>query len=67
MQIFLWITGHSSGFCKVSTGLSRSVLDIRVKRGADLSSDHLLVVCNLDLEKPTGFIEKYAGPASPTE
>jgi len=29
-------------------------MDVRVKRGAKLSTDHHLVVCSLRLEKPTG-------------
>ena len=48
--------GHRSviDFCIVSTDLFRSVLDVGVKRGAELSTDHHLLVCNLHLEKPPG-------------
>ena len=39
-------------FCIVSAGLFSSVLDVRVKRGAELSTDHHLVICSLRLLKP---------------
>ena len=39
-------------FCIVSSDLFSDVLDIRVKRGAELSTDHHLVVCSLQLSKP---------------
>jgi len=35
------------------------MLDVRVKRGAELSTDHHLFVCNLRLEKPTGPTQTY--------
>ena len=38
-------------FCIVSSDLFSDVLDVRVKRGADLSTDHHLVVCSLRLSK----------------
>ena len=39
-------------FCIVSSGLFSDVLDVRVKRSAELSTNHLLVVCFLRLLKP---------------
>ena len=39
-------------FCIVSADLFSSVLDVRVKRGAELSTDHHLVVCSLRFLKP---------------
>ena len=41
-------------FCVVSSDLFSDVLDVRVKRGAELSTDHHLVpvVCSLRLSKP---------------
>ena len=39
-------------FCIVSSDLFSDVLDVRVKRGAELSTDHHLVVCFLRLSKP---------------
>ena len=39
-------------FCIVSSDLFSDVLDVRVKRGAQLSTDHHLVVCSLRLSKP---------------
>ena len=39
-------------FCIVSSDLFSDVLDIRVKRGSELSTDHHLVVCSLQLSKP---------------
>ena len=39
-------------FCIVSSDLFSDVLDVRVKRGAELSIDHHLVVCSLRLSKP---------------
>ena len=38
-------------FCIVSADLFSDVLDVRVKRGAELSTDHHLVVCSLRLTK----------------
>ena len=38
-------------FCIVSSDLFSDVLDVRVKRGAELSTDHHLVVCSLQLSK----------------
>ena len=40
------------GFCIVSSDLFSDVLDVRLKRGAELSTDHHLVVCSLRLSKP---------------
>ena len=59
----LWIhkyTWHRLGteqkslidFCIVSSDLFCGVLDARVKRGAELSTDHNLVICSLRLSKP---------------
>ena len=39
-------------FCIVSTDLFSNVLDVRVKRGVELSTDHYLVVCFLRFLKP---------------
>ena len=39
-------------FCIVSSDLFCDVLDVRVKRGAELSTDQHLVVCSLRLSKP---------------
>ena len=39
-------------FCIVSSDLFSDVLDVRVKRGAELSTDHHLVICSLRLSKP---------------
>jgi len=39
-------------FCIVSTDLISDVLNVRVKRGAELSTDHHLVVCSLRISKP---------------
>lgn len=38
-------------FIVVSADLFKSVLDVRVKRGAELSTDHHLVVCDLKLSE----------------
>ena len=38
-------------FCIVSSDLFSDVLDVRVKRGAELSTDHHLVICSLRLSK----------------
>ena len=39
-------------FCLFSSDLVSDVLDVRVKQGAELSTDHHLVVCSLRLSKP---------------
>ena len=39
-------------FCRVSSDLFSEVLDVQVKRGAELSTDHHLVVCSLRISKP---------------
>ena len=39
-------------FCIVSSDLFSDVLDVRMKRGAELWTDHHLVVCYLRLSKP---------------
>ena len=39
-------------FCIVFAGLFSSVLDVRVKRGSELSTDQPLLVCSLRLLKP---------------
>ena len=39
-------------FCTVSSDLFSEVLDVGVKRGAELSTDHHLVVCSVRLLKP---------------
>ena len=39
-------------FCIVSLDLFSDVLDVRVKRSAELSTDHHQVVCSLRLSKP---------------
>ena len=39
-------------FCVVSSDLFSDVLDVRVKRGAELLTDHHLVLCSLRLSKP---------------
>ena len=39
-------------FCIISSDLFSDVLDVRVKRGVELSTDHHLVVCSLRLSKP---------------
>ena len=39
-------------FCIVSSVLFLEVLEVRVKRGAELSTDHHLVVCSPRLSKP---------------
>ena len=39
-------------FCIVSSDLFSDVLDVRVKQGAELTTDHHLVVCSLRLSKP---------------
>ena len=39
-------------FCIVSSGLLSEVLDVRMKRGAELSTDQHLVVCSLRFSKP---------------
>ena len=39
-------------FCIVSADLFSTVSDVRVKRGAELSTDHHLVVCTLKALKP---------------
>ena len=39
-------------FCIVSSDLFFVVLDVRVKREAELSTDHHLIVCSLRLSKP---------------
>jgi len=41
-------------FCVVSPDFFLSVLDVRVKKGAELSTDHHMVVGNSRLEKPPG-------------
>ena len=38
-------------FCIVSADLLSSVMDVRVKRGAELSTDHHLVICTLRLKE----------------
>ena len=40
-------------FCVVSSDLFSDVLNVQVKRGAELSTDHHLVVCSLQLSKPS--------------
>ena len=44
--------GSFSEFCIVLSDLFSEVLDVRVKRGAELSTDHHLVVCSLRFSKP---------------
>ena len=39
-------------FCIVSSDLLSDVLDVQVKRGSELLTDHHLVVCSLRLSKP---------------
>ena len=39
-------------FCIVSSDLFSDVLDVQVKQGVELSTDHHLVVCSLGLSKP---------------
>ena len=39
-------------FCIIQSDLFSNVQDVRVKRGAELSIDHHLVVCSLRLLKP---------------
>ena len=39
-------------FCIILSDLFFDVLDVRVKRGAELPTDHHLVVCSLRLSKP---------------
>ena len=39
-------------FCLVSSDFFSDVLEVRVKRGAEFSTDHHLVVCSLRLSKP---------------
>ena len=39
-------------FCIVSSDLFSEVLDVRVKREAELLTDHHLVVCSLQFSKP---------------
>ena len=39
-------------FCIVSSDLLSDVLDFRVKRSTELSTDHHLVVCSLRISKP---------------
>ena len=39
-------------FCIVSSDLFSDVLDVLVKQGAELSTDHHLLVCSLRLSKP---------------
>ena len=39
-------------FCIVSSDLFSHVLDVRVKRGAELSTDHHHVVCSSQFSKP---------------
>jgi len=41
--------------CIVSADLFHSVLDVRVKRGAELSTGRYLLACSFRLEKLTGF------------
>jgi len=42
------------GFCIVSIDLFQSMSDVHVKRDAELSTDHHLLVCNLHLDKLQG-------------
>jgi len=61
---FLHRNLHKYTWCRfdfgiVSADLLPSVLDVHVKRGAYLSTDHHLVVCNLRFEKPTEPIHKH--------
>lgn len=42
-------------FCIVSTDLFKSVFEVRVNRGTELSTDHHLAVCKLPLEKQAGL------------
>jgi len=39
-------------FCIVSADLFSDELDVRVRCGAELSTDHHLVVCSLQISKP---------------
>ena len=39
-------------FSIVSSDLFSDVLDVRVKRAAEFSTDHILVICSLRLSKP---------------
>ena len=39
-------------FCIVSSDLFLELLDVQVKRGAELSTDHHLVVCSPRISKP---------------
>ena len=48
----VWIKNLLIDFCIVSSDLFSNVLDVRVKRDAELSTDHHLVVCSLRLSKP---------------
>jgi len=41
-----------SDFYIASADLFSEVLDVRVKRGAELSTEHHLVVCSLRISKP---------------
>jgi len=43
---FPFLKGSLIDFCIVSADLFRSVLDVHVKRGAEPSTDHHLLVCN---------------------
>jgi len=45
-------------FWIVSADLFQTVLDVHVKRSAELTTTHHLVVCNLRLENPTGSTQK---------
>ena len=42
----IWDKIYYGFFCIVFTDLFSNVLDVRVKRGAELSTDRLLVVCS---------------------
>ena len=43
---------HLQSYLMRAGGQILYVLDVRVKRGAELSTDHHLVVCSLRLSKP---------------
>jgi len=48
----------TTDFCNVSADLLQSVLDARVKRSSELSTNHHLVVSNLRLENQQGLHER---------